>query len=461
MNGKEFRRLGLLAIVLLSINLSLILIINHILRQILHIPFIWMIIVTVTILTMMQLWLYWTIVEQRRVAIKTISKKITDVEKHKDTGHILLERTDPYYDLANALNGLQDFARNQNYWLARREGELATLVTNLPIGVLVINSHREIKVSNPAASNLLGQKITIGHQVYQDINNHFGLTTLIEKALHTKTKQQATLKFDNGETNKTVEVTALINATSNTHFQVMIILYDITEIVQLEQMQVDFVSNASHELKTPITAISGFVETLLAGAKDDPKTLTEFLEIIKDESKRLTDLVEDVLSLSRITGSNIENEVIKIELVNWLDKQILFLSGLADTKNIKIKNNLSKPFYVMMDDQKMAQIIKNIVANAIKYGHQNGNVVISGQLNDNGWELTIVDDGIGIPEKQQQRVFERFYRGDSSRTRQIASGTGLGLAIVKELVTKQNGQIILKSQVGVGTTINLRFPYRN
>lgn len=459
MNGKELRRICLLAIVLLSINLSLILIINHTLRQILHMSFIWMTIIMVIILTGMQVWLYWVIVKQRLVAVETISKKIKDVEKHVDNGHILLERTDPYYDLAMALNELQDFARDQNYWLARREGELATLVANLPVGVLVINAHRQIKVTNLAVSRLLGQKVVVGHQVYQDINNHFGLTSLIEKALHSKEKQQATLEFDNGEMKKTAEVTIVINEPTKAHFQMMIILYDITEIVQLEQMQVDFVSNVSHELKTPITAISGFVETLQAGAKEDPKALTDFLQIISDESQRLTDLVEDVLSLSRITSANVTEKQVKINLASWLDQQLLVLSGLANIKNITLINNVNTPFYVMLNEQKMAQIIKNIVGNAIKYGHLNGHVVIEGQLNDNNWQLQIIDDGIGIPEKQQQRVFERFYRGDSSRTQRIASGTGLGLAIVKELVAKQNGQISLKSQVGVGTTINLLFQY--
>lgn len=220
-----------------------------------------------------------------------------------------------------------------------------------------------------------------------------------------------------------------------------------------------FVSNASHELKTPITAINGFAETLLAGAKDDPATLDQFLTIINNESKRLIDLVEDVLSISRFSTADVGDEKNDepLEIKTWLDDEVTSMSRIAANKKVQVINATPTTFAVNTKVNYLTQIVKNLLSNAIKYNKDGGKVVITAQLINEGWQLEIKDNGIGIPSKQAPRVFERFYRGDASRTQQIASGTGLGLAIVKELVTKLNGEISLKSQVGVGTTITVVF----
>lgn len=370
-----------------------------------------------------------------------------------------MDKGDPYYDVINAINKVQSFESNKVYWLRRREGELSTLIQHLPVGVLVVNHHRKIKIMNAAANHLLGVKLVIGELLYSIITNHYALTAMLECAMETHQDQRKAIQIETDEGIKHLEVTMVYHETSKTHFQIVIIIYDLTEVVQLEQMQVDFVSNASHELKTPITAINGFAETLLAGAKDDPATLEQFLTIINNESKRLIDLVEDVLSISRFTTTDVGDEQSDepIMIKGWLDDEITSMSRIAATKNIELINATAVTFNVATKPNYLTQIVKNVISNAIKYNKEGGAVVITAQPINEGWQLEIKDNGIGIPSKQLPRVFERFYRGDASRTQQIASGTGLGLAIVKELVTKLNGEISLKSQVGVGTTVTIIF----
>jgi two-component system phosphate regulon sensor histidine kinase PhoR len=412
----------------------------------------------VAVLTLVEIIFYARMIIRHQKTMTMMSTKLDDIIKTQNPGHILLDQQDPYYSLANSINRVQSFERDQIYRLQRQEGELATLLEHLPVGVVLVNRHRKIKMVNPAASDLLGTNLQINHMLYADANNHFGLLSLIEKTMQEQDNQRDTLVFETALGKKTLEVSTIYDTTSTQYFQIIILLYDITEVAQLEQMQADFVSNASHELKTPITAISGFTETLLAGAKDDPATLEQFLKIIDDESKRLIDLIEDVLSISRLNGELGSSDVFEpLDLKDWVQHELDTIQVVADKKNIELRDNVTDGMIIETQVNSLGQIIKNLVGNAIKYGKKDGFVDVSAEKLTDGWRLIVKDDGIGIPTNQQQRVFERFYRGDPSRTRQIASGTGLGLAIVKELVEKMNGQLFLKSQVGVGTTITMDF----
>lgn len=459
MQKQVWRRIILISTVLLSINISIVLILVRILDTMLKLNFVWVAIIASIVLTIIQICMYTMIVMQRQAYLNAMTEKLEAIAAEKNPSHILLDKGDPYYDVINAINKVQSFESNKVYWLRRREGELSTLIQHLPVGALVVNHHRKIKIMNAAANQLLGVDLVIGEALYSIITNHYALTAMLENMMETHQDQRKAIQIETEEGIKHLEVTMVYHETSKTHFQVVIIIYDLTEVVQLEQMQVDFVSNASHELKTPITAINGFAETLLAGAKDDPATLDQFLTIINNESKRLIDLVEDVLSISRFSTADVGDEKNDepLEIKTWLDDEVTSMSRIAANKKVQVINATPITFAVNTKVNYLTQIVKNLLSNAIKYNKDGGKVVITAQLINEGWQLEIKDNGIGIPSKQAPRVFERFYRGDASRTQQIASGTGLGLAIVKELVTKLNGEISLKSQVGVGTTITVVF----
>ncbi|QBO35906.1 PAS domain-containing protein [Periweissella cryptocerci] len=452
------RRIGLTSLGFITVNVLLVLIVDVFEAPLVRDNFVPGSLVIAVVLTLIEIIFYARMVIRHQNTMAMMSAKLDDITKTQNPGHILLEQEDPYYSLATAINKVQSFERDQIYRLQRQEGELSTLLEYLPVGVLLVNRHRKIKMANPAASELLGLDLQINHLLYADASSHYGLSALVEKTMQTEMNQRATLEFETGIGQKTLEVSTIYHATTSTHFQIIILLYDITEVAQLEQMQADFVSNASHELKTPITAISGFSETLLAGAKDDPATLEQFLKIIDEESKRLIDLIEDVLSISRLNGDYGGKAAIEeIELASWVQHELATIQVVANQRNIELRDEVGADMRVKTQSKALAQILKNLVGNAIKYGHEGGFVSVSAEILPVGWRLVVHDNGIGIPTEQQPRVFERFYRGDPSRTRQIASGTGLGLAIVKELVEKMNGQLFLKSQVGVGTTITMDF----
>ncbi|MDN6608135.1 MAG: ATP-binding protein, partial [Lacticaseibacillus paracasei] len=224
---------------------------------------------------------------------------------------------------------------------------------------------------------------------------------------------------------------------------------------QVEKMQLDFVGNVSHELKTPVTAISGFAETLLGGAKNDPATLDRFLGIIYDESKRLTQLINDILTLSR-PDSN-QNVAASVALKKLVDDALHNLAKVIQDKQIRVEVAITPDLLVVTDERKLTQIVRNLLNNAVFYNRLAGHVTISAQVVDHQLSLAVADTGIGISETEQARIFERFYRVDKARSRHNG-GTGLGLAIVAELVKSMDGHVAVHSQVGVGSTFTVTLP---
>ncbi|KMO54300.1 histidine kinase, partial [Lacticaseibacillus rhamnosus] len=219
--------------------------------------------------------------------------------------------------------------------------------------------------------------------------------------------------------------------------------------------QLDFVGNVSHELKTPVTAISGFAETLLSGAKNDPATLDKFLKIIFDESKRLTQLINDILTLSRPESN--QTVQAQVPLKKLVDDALRNLAKVIKDKQIRVEVAIAPDLQVVTDERKLTQIVRNLLNNAVFYNRLAGHVTITAQVVEGHLSLAVADTGIGIPETEQARIFERFYRVDKARSRHNG-GTGLGLAIVSELVKSMDGQVAVSSQVGVGSTFTVTLP---
>jgi len=373
----------------------------------------------------------------------------------------LLPQSDPLYSLSQAVNQLESYQRNQTRRAELQEKELMMIMRYLPVGVMVIDHHRQVQLSNPAMSDLLQQSINAVAHLYTKDIQLYALTKVIEDTITTQHNQRATITLTPAPNTQVVEATTVYIQNSRAHFQIVLMLYDITEVYMIEQMQDDFVSNASHELKTPITAIAGFTETLLDGAKDDPATLTQFLQIISDESQRLIDLIQDVLSLSRIRAQSTTNlSVQTVKLKPLIDQEKTLMQQTIDHQHLTVVTDIDPAIQVTADVQKLSQVMKNLLSNAIKYNRPNGRVTISATADLEHWYLRVRDNGVGISADDQQRIFERFYRASPSRSQQVVSGTGLGLAIVKELVTAMQGQIAVTSQRGVGTTMTVTLPLK-
>jgi len=389
--------------------------------------------------------------------IGILTKKVEGIRHEETPAHVLLSPHDPFYQLALQINYLQTHQRKVQRKIAGQNQEFATLLDYLPIGVMVIDRYRKVELANPAMEQFLQQQISPRrHPFTQDVRQ-FELASLINSALSESATQHRVLKLPGTPNERTVDAQAIYTETSQDYFQVLVLLYDVTEVYAVEQMQVDFVSNASHELKTPVTAISGFAKTLLAGAKDDPEKLTEFLEIIDQQSERLVELINDVLTISHLESGNAV-EAAEVPVGQQVEMQVSLLKPLAAVNQVTLVNQVPADLVAVTDQHKFDQILKNVLGNAIKYNRSGGSVTLTTAVTTKTWSLSIADTGVGISPQDQLRVFERFYRAEVSHSNQRVSGSGLGLAIVRELVDSLNGKIDLQSQLDEGTTVTMTFP---
>ena len=238
----------------------------------------------------------------------------------------------------------------------------------------------------------------------------------------------------------------------------VIVLHDITELRKLERVRRDFVANVSHEFKTPLTAIQGFAETLLAGAIDDPQNRMRFLEIILDHSRRLARLTDDLLKLSKMDADRLELEIRRLSVSQFVEGCIETTQKPAADKDLRISVNLQSFVPdIAADRRRLAEVLQNLLDNAMQYTPSGGQIMVSASADDSEVTFTVSDTGIGIPRADQPRIFERFYRVDVARSREVG-GTGLGLSIAKHLVEAHGGRIWVESQVGQGSQFHFTVP---
>ncbi|MCS6977324.1 MAG: ATP-binding protein [Gemmatales bacterium] len=238
----------------------------------------------------------------------------------------------------------------------------------------------------------------------------------------------------------------------------VLVLHDITHVRRLERVRQDFVANVSHELKTPLAAIKATVETLLDGAIDDPQHNVRFLERVHENANRLHFLVQDLLTLSRIESGEERLEAVPLAVAGVIESCVSRQIDRAKAKQLTLRQEPpQEPILANADEEALAQILDNLVDNAIKYTPSGGTITLRWYAQD-GWAvIEVADTGVGIPEKDLGRIFERFYRVDKARSRELG-GTGLGLSIVKHLVQALGGSVHAASQLGVGSTFTVRLP---
>jgi two-component system phosphate regulon sensor histidine kinase PhoR len=236
----------------------------------------------------------------------------------------------------------------------------------------------------------------------------------------------------------------------------VLVLHDITELRRLERVRRDFVANVSHEFKTPLTAIQGFAETLLAGALDDRAHRAHFVEIIREHARRLARLTDDLLKLSRIEAGRLELELRPVRVAALVNGCVETVRFKAEAKGLRIHVQLPAGLPpVHADGAQVGEVLQNLLDNAIQYTPQGGRIDVSAAANPEGVTFTVADTGIGIPESELERIFERFYRVDAARSRE-AGGTGLGLAIARHIVDAHGGRIWVESAVGQGSRFHFR-----
>jgi two-component system phosphate regulon sensor histidine kinase PhoR len=249
---------------------------------------------------------------------------------------------------------------------------------------------------------------------------------------------------------------ASVKATENPG--AVIVLHDITDLRKLERIRRDFVANVSHEFKTPLTAIQGFAETLLAGAIDDPQNRIRFLKIILEHSRRLARLTDDLLELSKMDADRLDLEVDRLSVSQFVQSCLETTQRAATEKNLHVSVNLHGALPdIAADRRRLAEVLQNLLDNAVQYTPSGGRIVVSASSDGDQVTFTVSDTGIGIPQVDQSRIFERFYRVDVARSREVG-GTGLGLSIAKHLVEAHRGRIWVESEVGQGSKFHFTVP---
>jgi len=235
------------------------------------------------------------------------------------------------------------------------------------------------------------------------------------------------------------------------------IFYDITQIERLERVRQEFLSNVSHELRTPLTSILAFVETLEDGAINDEENNQRFLGVIRKNAQRMHHLIDDILELSFIESGGITLQPKAVNLNSLIEDVFTNLSGKAKDYRIKLKNEVPKEILVFADAVRLEQMLTNLIDNAVKFNTKAGSVIVGYAKKDDRDIISITDTGEGISSEHLQRIFERFYRTDRARSREIG-GTGLGLAIVKHLARLHGGEVSVASNLGKGSTFSIELP---
>lgn len=369
---------------------------------------------------------------------------LTDVEERDEIGK-----------LNNTFNSMAKTLRNTLDEMAGEKNKIETILKGMTDGVIAFNLEGKVIHINPAAENLLG----IANVDAIEFDQFFA-------DLNVDIKLGEFLYFDTIKAvEKRIDFNALHLAAYFAPFMaesekagVIVVLQDMTEMQRLDNVRREFVANVSHELKTPLTTVKSYSETIIeSGAQDRDMTLS-FLKVINNETDRMTRIVKDLLLLSGMDYSKVAWDKTEFDVSALIEDVVMKLRIEAEHRNQTIQYILSSNLPLIYGDKdKIEQVLINVINNAIKYTPDGGSITVSSGVIRNEIYIKVQDNGIGIPEKDLPRLFERFYRVDKARSRE-SGGTGLGLAIAKEIVDKHGGNITIESNLGEGTVVIIRLP---
>jgi two-component system phosphate regulon sensor histidine kinase PhoR len=342
--------------------------------------------------------------------------------------------------------------------LEREKVFLFAILSALVESVVAVDENARLLFINSAAERLFGvESANVKGRPLLEALRHSPLNEVFERTL----AQQEPLTVEitlHAPAEHVLSVQTAPVAYGEGRAGVLAALHDITELRRLENVRREFVANVSHELKTPLTSIKGYAETLLDGAMDDPKHNRAFLQTIQEHSNNLSRLIDDVLDLSTIEADRVVYRFEPVAVNEVADRIVKALEPMAKAKNVSLINKLSSGLpKVRADHEKFIQIVMNLIENAIKFNHPGGEVRVTAEPAEKELRIQIADTGRGIAPEDLPRVFERFYRGNKDRSHEIP-GTGLGLAIVKHLVEAHQGTVTVQSALGQGSTFTITFP---
>lgn len=359
---------------------------------------------------------------------------------------------DELEELSWSINYMKEQIKQKIDEVTSNKSRLEAVLLSMFDGVMVVDKNGSIRLMNEALKSILEINYDPYKKNFLEVVRNIDIKSIVDKVLN----------IDSGVQSKEItlflpdEKNIIIHATPITHGGIVdgavLIFHDVTMIKRLESVRKEFVTNASHELRTPVASIKGYAETLLDGAIDDKENARDFIEIIASDAERLSSLIKDILDLSRIESNEISLQKEQCDLESIIEKAINSVSHKSNDNDIKITINIDKELpHIYVDKDLILQVLINLVDNAIKYNKKNGTVTITATPQENRIQVKIKDSGVGMTESDQEHIFERFYRVDKARSREIG-GTGLGLSIVKHILNAHGETIEVSSTLGESTT---------
>ncbi len=364
------------------------------------------------------------------------------------------QNTGEVADLENAFGIMTNELNQKLSEVNRQKRQIETILLHMTDGIIAFDMDGKVIHINPAAKELLG--LNDKDNTFEKIFKKLDIDINIEKIIYLENWTSSEQRKNVGD--KFVNILfAPFQDENDRPAGVIAVIQDITEHVRLDNMRKEFVADVSHELKTPITSIMGYSDTLLEGEYDED-TRVKFLSVISSEARRMARLVTDLLTLSRYDNKKASKEMTSFDLGELVKKCIEKLKFEIEKKghNVECFVTASVP-PVLADKDGIERVVLNILSNAIKYTPDNGMIKVYVGFVYNDAYIKVIDNGIGIPEEDLDRIFERFYRVDKARSRELG-GTGLGLSIAKEILDKNKGSIDIKSKIRKGTEVVIRIP---
>lgn len=369
--------------------------------------------------------------------------------------------------LAASLNHMADQLNAKIDELSEDRAQLLAMLTSMVEGVMVLDYRSHVLQVNPALERMFGvSRAEARGRPCAELFRHQQLNDLVTAILSSRANHEDEIVLP--LTGRCLHIEGSVaGGQRENEACVVLVFHDITELRRLEKIRKDFVANVSHELRTPLTSIKGYVEALLDGAMNDPVSSARFLDIILKQSDRLNLILEDLLELSKIESGSIHFKEEAIELGPIIDRTLSMMKPIADKNGHRLVASVEPMLPPIAGDEgRLAQVLTNLLDNAVKYTPAGGTISVGARLvpetgiteaTGRAIELTVADTGIGIPEQDRPRVFERFYRVDKARSRELG-GTGLGLAIVKHIVEGHGGQVWAEANRPQGSRFVVRLP---
>ncbi|MHB8910224.1 MAG: sensor histidine kinase [Syntrophales bacterium] len=375
-------------------------------------------------------------------------------------GALRIDSQDEIGQLAESINEMVAALQEKIRTADAETRKLESVFSSMQEGVMVLDAESRIESVNRGMEEMTGrpQGAVIGKTLLEAFRN-----SELHDSLERFRKGGETVceEVDLGDHRPVVmDVTfSAFRGETDGERKTILVFHDVTRLKKLERVRTDFVANVTHEIRTPLTAIIGFVETLLQGAVDDPQTARKFLETVRENAQRLNRLVDDLLTLSGFELGEMALHPEGLSLADVLEQVLTVVTAQVSRKNIRIVREIpAESPRIMADRDRLAQILLNIVDNAVKFTPDGGTVTVTASSEEEGYlTVRVADTGVGIPKGEIPRLGERFYRADRTRSRELG-GTGLGLSIVKHLMNAHGGRMAIDSTPGRGTTVSLSFP---